>query len=150
MDTKPNDFSVDLGRQVANLSRLNRRFVTKRLGSYGLAGTMHMFILELNLHPGSSQDALSTRFLLDKGNVARRARQLEDMGYIIRNVNQDDRRQYQLYLTDKGKALVPVIRACLHEWSDIIGEGLSNEDRINASRLMAHMTDAATKHLENL
>ena len=38
-------------------------------------------------------------------------KKLEALGYLYRETNQNDRRQNNLYLTEKGRELVPIIRS---------------------------------------
>jgi DNA-binding MarR family transcriptional regulator len=51
---------------------------------------------------------------------------LEQCGYLERRPDPDDRRSRRIALTDRGRALVPVIRAAVahteREWADALGE----------------------------
>lgn len=139
------DFSKDFGRQITHLNRLRKRFMSEKLKEFGLGGSMYMYIVSLDRNPGASQDFLVARFFMDKGNVARSAKRLEELGYIRREIDPDDRRQYKLFLTDSGQKLVPIIRTHLAQWSEFLSDGFSDEERSTATDLLERMTENSRK-----
>ncbi len=141
MEERHNEFSRNLGRLITHLNRLRKRFMAERLRGYGLSGSMYMFINSLERNPGISQDFLVERFFMDKGNVARGAKKLEELGYIRREIDSSDRRRYNLFLTEEGHALVPVIRKYLTEWSELISKNFTDEERETAIELLDRMVD---------
>lgn len=131
MDTANKDanFERDLGRTLTFLYRHRRKFMTERLRSYGLCGAMYMMVLHVALHPGTTQDSIASHMCVDKSNVARRVKQLEDLDYLRREVDPADRRQNNLFLTEAGERLLPVIWENLSEWGRSVSEGLTPEER---------------------
>ena len=107
---------------------------------------MYMFLTALDHNPGASQDFLVNHFYLDKGNVARSAKKLEELEYIRREVDSNDRRQYNLYLTEKGKQILPVIRGYIVEWSGYLTENMTEEEYRNALALLTKMAENGAKH----
>lgn len=130
-------------RLISRLERQRRRYVNGALDGSGLQGPMFMYLMTLSRHPGSSQDFLAEHFDVDKSNVARIARRLEDRDYITRTPLPEDRRQYALYLTEKGEALLPDIRRLLSEWSAIVTDGMNDDERQQAVSLLQRMMDNA-------
>ena len=110
------DFTRELGRAVTCLHRSRSKFMGERLREHGFSGAMYMILLHVDRHPGASQDSIANHMYIDKCNVARRTKKLEELGYIRRETDQADRRQNNLYLTDKGRELVPVIKTYLSQW----------------------------------
>ena len=106
----PPHFSRELGRAITFLSRGRKRFMAERLRELGFSGAMYLILLHLEHHPGATQDSIANHLFIDKCNVARRTKKLETLGYLYRETNQNDRRENHLYLTDKGRELVPTIR----------------------------------------
>jgi len=140
------EFNRSLGRLISHLNRLRKRYMAEKLKRYGLSGAMYMFINALDRNPGASQDYLVGHFFMDKGNVARGAKKLEELEYIRRETDSYDRRQYNLFLTDKGKALVPVIRGHLLQWGEYLSENLSAEECAVAIDLLERMVEGGSKH----
>ena len=135
------DFPRLFDRSLAYLYRRRKRYLTEHLRSYELSGTMHTFITFLHRHPGMSQDTLCSTFFVEKCTVSKRVKQMEALGYIRREVDENDRRQNKLYLTEKGEALVPVILKCLDDWSRQLTEGIDENDREAILHAMQQMCE---------
>lgn len=138
--SQPRDFTRELGRTVTFLYRNRSKFMGERLREYGLSGAMYMMLLHVDLHPGATQDSIATHMYIDKSNVARRIKQLEELGYIRRETDLSDRRQNNLYLTDRGKELLPLIKKYLSQWGRSISEGLTGPEREALLSLLTKMT----------
>lgn len=59
---------------------------------------------------------------------ARSIKKLIEIGYITKVENKDDIRAYKLYLTDKGREVIPKIFKVIGELLDILLEGSSQEE----------------------
>lgn len=117
------DFARELGRALTYLYRSRKKFMAEHLRGYGFSGVMYMILLHTARHPGVSQDGIASHMYLDKCSVARQTKKLEELGYLCRKTNQNDRRQNNLYLTQEGEELVPTIRDYLSQW----GQGASKQ-----------------------
>ena len=134
------DFTRELGRAVTCLHRSRSKFMGERLREHGFSGAMYMILLHVDRHPGASQDSIANHRYIDKCNVARRTKKLEELGYIRRETDQADRRQNNLYLTDKGRELVPVIKTYLSQWGQGMTESLSEKEKDTLITLLTKMT----------
>ena len=101
------------------------------------------YIIYLDKHPALRMPA--NHYVLDKCTVARSAKRLETLGYIRREVNEADRRQYDLYLTDKGRQLLSYIRQCQNDWSARFTGVLTEQEQDTLiglfERLVEHVTE---------
>ena len=122
------EFPRQLGRSITFLHRQRKKFMAERLKPYGFVGAMHMILLYIARHPGTTQDAIVSHMFLDKCNVTRRTKRLDELGYIRRETGKTDRRENNLYLTEAGEKLVPVIRGFLQEWARSITRDLSDDE----------------------
>jgi DNA-binding MarR family transcriptional regulator len=84
-----------------------------------------MFIYD---NPNCSQEDLVNMFCQSKGNVAKVLRKLEDMGYVKREIDPENRRKYMLTTTDMGNSLVPKYRQISREWEKEVGITDSDEE----------------------
>ena len=123
----PPHFSRELGRAITFLIRGRTRF-------------MYLILLHLEHHPGATQDSIANHLFIDKCNVARRTKKLETLGYLYRETNQNDRRENHLYLTDKGRELVPTIREYLGQWGRSITADLTDTECAELLALLTKMT----------
>ena len=133
------DFPRQLSRSLTYLQRQRKKFMSERLKPYGFVGAMHMILLHIGRHPGTTQDAIVSHMYVDKCSVARRTKKLEELGYIRRETGKQDRRENNLYLTEAGEKLVPVILGYLREWATGITRGLTDEEHIVLLNLLDRM-----------
>ena len=87
--------------------------------------------------PGRSQQALCTQLRLLPSRVVAFVDELEDRGYVERRSNPGDRRQYALYLTDAGKAVMQKLSRLARQHDRAITDGLSESQRTQLRELLA-------------
>jgi DNA-binding MarR family transcriptional regulator len=143
MNGTEHSFSRNIARYIGRLEKFRRQFLNNRLQAYKLKGSMFLMLLYLDKNPGSSQDSLVDFVGIDKSGIARKCRKMDDLGYISREQDEKNRRQYNLYLTDSGRELIPVIRELLSEWSDGITAGMGIREKKELVRLLEIMADNA-------
>lgn len=136
----PREFTREFGRALTCLYRSRNKFMGERLRDHGFSGAMYMILLHVDRHPGASQDSIATHMYIDKCNVARRTKKLEELGFLYRETDQADRRQNNLYLTEKGTELVPVIKTYLAQWGEQITAELSGDEQETLIALLTKMT----------
>ena len=115
---------------LSSLLRINRqrmRALRRSLAPYQYVGVMHLIVLYTGRSPGARQEDIACFYALDKTSVARDARRLEDMGHLRREVDPDNRRQYQLYLTGAGRDMLPLLEAAYQAFSEKLSAGISGE-----------------------
>lgn len=132
-------FSRELGRCLTFLMRSRKRFMGEKLGEYGFSGGMYMILLHVDRNPGHSQDSVATHLYLDKCNVARKVKRLEELGYIYRETDPEDRRQNKLFVTERGRELAPTIRRYLGQWGDEVTAGLTVGEKETLITLLMKM-----------
>ncbi len=137
------EFSRDLGRAITHINRIRKRYMAERLAEYGLGGALYMYMLAIGNNEGASQDFLVCRFCADKGNVARAVKKLEDMGYLRREADPEDRRQNRLFLTERGEELMPIISGYLGEWGDLLTKDLNDDELKAAHELFKRLEENA-------
>ena len=131
------------------IARCNAQFRTEKMAEYGLKACHTSYIINICNHPGISQDKLAQKIYINKSNVARQAAVLEEAGYITRQPSQADKRVQELYPTEKALALLPEIKSILNQWSQILTDGLSEEEADYATDLLAKMMKNAGDWMEN-
>ncbi|KAA9006321.1 MarR family transcriptional regulator [Paenibacillus spiritus] len=125
-----------IGKLLSYLHRNNQKTLIKELVPYGIGGGgQHSFLKLILSEPGITQDQLTVRLKFDKATTARSVKQLEDSGYIERQVDPLDRRSHLLFPTGKAKDFEPVLERILEN---------------NNRRLARHLTDAEEDQLIGL
>lgn len=131
---------------MGSLLRINRqrlRALRQALAPIQYVGVMHLIMTYANRHPGASQEEIACFYAVDKTSVARDARRLEDMGHLRREVDPENRRQYKLYLTERGQEVLPVICHAYDSFAAKLSAGISPEDWQQLQRLLKLLEDNA-------
>jgi len=113
----------------AKIYRITQCYMDKRLEKFKLSTGLYPYLIILSRKPAISQNEISKEINVDKAMSARAIKKLIELGYIYKRENKEDIRAYKLFLTDKGKNIVPEILAIVNNWISIIVDGCSEEER---------------------
>lgn len=106
-------------RKITKIAREAEKLVLRTLRETGV-GTAEIDLIHALRHdPGCTQAALAERLNADKAAIARRTRNLEAKGYLVRREAPNDRRSQLLYPTEKAenlKASKAEIEASFYEY----------------------------------
>lgn len=136
-------------KNLNTISRGTNFYREERLKEYGLTGCQVKYLFAVARVEGVSQDELARELLVNKSNVARQMAALEEAGYIRREQSPSDKRVYGVWLTQRARDLMPVIRAVNEEWKNILCGGLTAEERDNLALLLGKLVDNARRHWED-
>ncbi len=136
-------------KNITLISQSAALYRDDRLKKAQVSGYQARYILSVYDNEGVSQDKLARIMLVNKSNVARQVSAMEAEGYLERRQSPDDKRVMCVYTTDKGKAIVPLIREVNAAWRNLICEGLSDEDKAELVRILQLLVDNAQRHLES-
>ena len=90
-------------REIGKIYRALNSFSDFLMKTINLEKGQYQFLLRVKENPGINQQDLSTNLLVDKTTTAKAIKKLVAKGYIIKKVAQRDKRNLNLYLTEKGK-----------------------------------------------
>jgi DNA-binding MarR family transcriptional regulator len=134
------------GRQVGAIHRFSQRYFAAQMERLGLPPTAFPLISRLLRHDNVSQDEIAGHFLMDKATITRTLAKLEQAGLITRTVDEDDRRVKRVQVTEAARALEPQIRAVARQWSELLLDGFTPEEREQALAYLERMTANARAH----
>jgi DNA-binding MarR family transcriptional regulator len=144
-----NDRQNSIPRWVSLLYRYGQMYIGEKLKNLDIGKGQHSFLNALYKKDGLSQEELSNYLKIDKGTTAKALKKLEDQGYLIRKVNEDDRRFYQVFLTDKALAIKEEVRGVLINWRDILSDGLTEEEQQMALTILEKMGANAARRIHD-
>ncbi len=135
---------LDLTTSVTWLAHLIERFANMRLAQSDLPAGMSYARANLLLAVSVAEvDGTSARMIdiaLDLGVTGRTLTTMVDavaeQGLLIREVDPTDRRAFQLVLTERGKDLLPHLRAELTQAAETVVAPLSATDRATLAGLI--------------
>ncbi|WP_292466414.1 MarR family transcriptional regulator [Methanolobus sp.] len=128
--------SERIGAKIAFIFSHNHLYIENALGSYNLKGPMFAFLLTLSHKGGCSQESLARHLNLSKATATRAIVALEKEGYIYREKDEDDRRIYRVFISDKGREIIPLINKTLYEWNQILLSEFTEEEETIFRKLL--------------
>ncbi len=104
-------------------------FFRGQLEKYGLLPMEGLTLYSVRKFGPCNQDTLCLHLEIDKGRMAKLMAHLEERSFIQRVVNQRNRREKQIALTQEGQQVVDAILQAFHKWSLICFNGFSPEEQ---------------------
>ena len=92
-------------RKITKIAREAEKLVLLTLREEGVGTAEIDLIHALRHHPGCTQARLAELLHADKAAIARRTKNLETKGFLVRRDDPADRRSQRLYPTEKAEAL---------------------------------------------
>ena len=92
-------------RKITKIAREAEKLVLRTLREKGVGTAEIDLIHALRHNPGCTQAALAEILHADKAAIARRTKNLEGKGYLVRRSDPQDRRSQLLYPTEKAESL---------------------------------------------
>jgi DNA-binding MarR family transcriptional regulator len=87
------------------------------------------YLLAIAQHEGCGQEDIARTMHIDKGRIAKVTKDLISEGYVRREQNENDKRGYCLYLTEKGKRVFPQLGKLERDFEEMITKGMSDDER---------------------
>jgi DNA-binding MarR family transcriptional regulator len=144
------DPQPSLGRPLSILSRHLHTYLGRELASLGIGAGQVPILVCLWRRDGITQEEIALETKTDKGATARTIRRLVEEGYITREENPNDRRCYRVCLTESGRKVEPEVRRVLSAWTQAVGAGLSDRERLLLLDVLERMTGNAERLLSSL
>lgn len=132
-----------LGFLVADISRLLRRSMDRRLQSLGLTQAQWRAIVYLSRSEGMTQAALAESLEIQPITVTRLVDRMENAGWVERRTHPLDRRAVQLYLTAQSQPI-------LEEMHARAADTMSEATRGIASRVQRELVTTLEQIKQNL
>lgn len=129
-----------IGKEINELARDIRKFLSSHLDKYSLGDGQFGILYELLHNEGVSQDELRRRRNVDKATIAKAVKKLIDHGYLYKERDANDKRAFCLYTTPKGRELKPEIERIIGMEQELLLRGSTPEEMEVFKRVMRRMT----------
>lgn len=137
---------AECGRYLSYLYRRSGTQFSQFLKPYGFSATQSILLIGVYRHEGTNQQSLADQISMDTGVASRVLRELEDGGYIEKKRNEQNRRNYNIFLTDKGREMAECsLSMQLDYWTKLIQDFPPDEVAILNSLL--EKMDARSREL---
>ncbi|WP_411678250.1 MarR family winged helix-turn-helix transcriptional regulator [Caproicibacter sp.] len=135
-----------IGKWISILYRQAQIYLNRELKPYDLNSSEYIYLVNLAAETnGSNQKHLSDMISIDDALTTRAMKSLENKGFIIREKSRSDKRSYHISLTEKGVGIQPNILEILKKWTDIISEGMDEDEKDFIIQKLTVMSNNAIK-----
>ena len=141
-----NQETESIGKWISILYRQTQIYLNGQMKPYGL--NYSEYISLVNLSPesdGNNQKHLSDILIIDGALTTRAMKSLEKKGFILREKSKNDKRANSVSLTKKGIEMQPVILRVLKDWTNIISNGMNEEEKEFIIQRLKSMANNALK-----
>lgn len=136
-----------IGKYIAQAYRMNGKLASKAFSKFGIGSGQYVFLIHLYSNDGINQECISSNLNIDKGTTARALKRLEELGYIIRVVDEEDKRAYRVFLTDKAKYIEKEFFEILAEGNRVLTKDFTEEEKALAISLLKRMVNNSKNHV---
>lgn len=144
-----------------NISKLNaaiyrnaQSIINSKLIDLNIKSGQHDFFYAISKNEGISQKELSEFLYVGKSTTAKAIKNLMTNDYVKRIQDENDHRIYRLYLTEKGKEVLPKIESTFLELKAIFSRNLSNSEEeqtlITLKKILAAISEEKTNLHPNI
>jgi DNA-binding MarR family transcriptional regulator len=135
-------FVLELGRYVAEAYRQQGRYIQENLSPLGISLRSFPFYLLLAQEGPLTPSEMTAKLHADKTKTAKALRALEELSYIERIPDQEDRRVKRLRLTAKGRAVYPEVRSVLDRMDSAVDDLFSREELLRTGEILDSYSEA--------
>lgn len=128
-----------LGYLVNYLARLFSQIHAACLASHGIYPGQWGVLIFLWVQDGQTQRELSRQVAIDEASMVRSIDRMERDGLVRRVRNEHDRRQINIFLTERGRALRDQLIPCALAGNAVATQGFAEEEQNQVSALLHRM-----------
>ena len=105
-------------QKMGVVSRLAWEYAREKMDTDGLSNVHSKVCIAIYNDPGLSQDDVARVLGMDKSSIAKLIAKLMDGKYVTRQTNPQDRREYKLYLDERGEKATLELVSYLNEFQE--------------------------------
>lgn len=107
--------------------RMHRRLFERMVAELGIHRSQHFLLMNIAQGGAGSQKELASRLDISGAAAAVALKKLEAGGYIERTASENDNRNNEIRITDRGKQVIAASRDYIHRLDEAMFRGIDNE-----------------------
>lgn len=124
---------------ISIVVRKMRTFAEKSLSRYDLGFPEQLVLMHLTAHGTSNQESIAASLDIDKGAITKTIAKLEAKGYVVRELNPNNRREKIVALTNNAQPAIDALKQSFDNLQETIFKGLSAEEIAQMSSGLARI-----------
>ncbi|MBE6739959.1 MAG: MarR family transcriptional regulator [Ruminococcaceae bacterium] len=134
-------------KKINTISRCAVLYRNDKLNDKTLTPLYHSYVFIITKNPGITQDELASELCINKSNVTRGLNNLEEMGFVKRMVDENDKRVLRVYPTEKMIDAFPKIRKVLKDWNRYLTDDINEEEIEIFQSVLERITNRAKDYI---
>ena len=143
-----NKESKRFGIHLSIILRRGQRYLDRELKPLDVRAAQIPILRILEIKDGINQESIRKFLHLDKGTIAKTIKPLISKGYVTRKTDPRDKRAYQIFLTRKGREIMPEVKNAVAEWTEVLTADFTEEEKDTTYDLLSRMSKNARRHLK--
>ena len=120
--------AMRLGWNMDRLNRFRRDLINREAEANGVYLGQHRVLRYIANHPGCSQRDIASALSQSPAAITLSTKRLQELGLITKETENNNLRQYHLYITDKGIRNGESFLKVIEDYIDRTFEGMSEEE----------------------
>ena len=137
--------TIPVGKLLYMIGKGYMIYINSHMKKFGINTTQLHLLFEIHCQSDINQEKIAQRCNINKGAVARSIKKLEDNGFVMRQIDENNRRQNKISLTKKGEETLNESIEILKRWED---EVIKKEGYITKELLQQILKEIAIKTME--
>lgn len=137
--------ALPVGKLITMISRGHTIYINRHLEDLNITATQLHLLFEISHQRETNQEKIASRCNINKGSVARSIKKIEDKGLIKREIDENNRRQNKISLTQLGEETLNEAVKIMNKWED---EVILDEGYIEKELLQKILKEIAIKTIE--
>ena len=143
------ELMTDVGKYLSLFYRKSMLKIGNDLKDINMTSLQSIALINIMRYEGVNQNELANIASVDKASLSRIIRNLELQGLLHKEVDENDRRNFKLYLTDKGKSEVEKSMKIQSEtWVNCM-EDITYEEKVVLRNTLIKLYDNLCKYSKN-
>ncbi|WP_195972034.1 MarR family winged helix-turn-helix transcriptional regulator [Clostridium thermobutyricum] len=118
-----------IGKSISFIYRKKQIYINAKLCEYGIGCSEYMYIISLPLDSSVNLSYLSNELGVDPALTTKVINSLVKKEFVYKHRSENDKRSFEVSLTEKGKKIKPIIRKVLDEWMELMTKGMDDKTK---------------------
>jgi len=137
--------NLPVGKLISMIARGHTIYINRHLEDLNINATQLHLLFEISHQRNINQEKIAERCNINKGAVARSIKKLEEKGLVKREIDENNRRQNKVSLTQKGNETHEKAIKIFNQWED---EVILDKGYIEKELLQMVLKEIAIKTIE--
>lgn len=132
---------------IKQLDKEWKKYLRRISQEVGMSDTYRKIIMFLSRNPGSNQKQLAEFCDMTYAAISQIIKEMQLLGYVNKECDKNDQRYFKLFLTDKAKEKVDIIRDKIQIADDFVTKTISPEKEAEMVETLNILIDSVRREI---